>query len=744
MKMKRDKKKNLITFAMMISLLITIMSPAFFTNEEREQDLFKFGGDGGMKPKTSYYEWYQTTMNVHSYVTGFHVADANNDGYNDLVLANGNNKTASILIWNESMLSWNEEIIKEFGETVDAIIIEDADNDGYNDLIARNSDNLTILLWNDISKDWIDKIQFQIEIYIVYNYIDNFAVEDANNDGYNDIVVNDEYESEIFFWNNTIDDWNDPIFDDGLGISLNIKDANNDGFNDLIAYHPWNGNPGRNRVIIRLWNSSIGYWDPEFNITVAEDDISSLFVEDVNNDGYNDIITTNYEHSFPSENKISIRLWNEHTQYWDPLFTKPIEEASSISSGDVNNDGYSDIILYGEAYINYHWEDVIFILIWDDEIKNWKTPVNKIIDNPEVRPGPIVTDVDNDGDYDIAFLSSGNDEITFILWEFFDVYSPIVNIHDPLDGDVFYYGPPSFFVEVSDSNSSIDSMWYSLNGGITNYTFYDNGTISLEAWEAVLDGTVKITFYANDTEGNIGFNEVTVYKDMHLPSLQFNSPYWNITYSNFLPIDFSFNDDTLDEIRIIMDNSPEVNYSVYPYLDYANILGRWQNLDDGQISIEFHAKDILGKDNIYVFVVNKDTTAPVITINSPKQYDKFWEDSPHFDISIEEPNLDSVWYEIEIFYYKSANFSITELTGSVDKGFWDSLGDNYLGSSCRITFYANDTLGHLSSKSVVINREVPGPSLSELIILSSIIGGVVVISIVIYFSIKQRLKKRKT
>ncbi|GAH67694.1 unnamed protein product, partial [marine sediment metagenome] len=64
----------------------------------------------------------------------------------------------------------------------------------------------------------------------------------------------------------------------------------------------------------------------------------------------------------------------------------------------------------------------------------------------------------------------------------------------------------------------LDKTWYSLNGG-TNIIFTElTGTINQDLWDALSNGTATITFYANDSAGNIGFQEVTVVKTISQPS----------------------------------------------------------------------------------------------------------------------------------------------------------------------------------------------------------------------------------
>ncbi len=93
-----------------------------------------------------------------------------------------------------------------------------------------------------------------------------------------------------------------------------------------------------------------------------------------------------------------------------------------------------------------------------------------------------------------------------------DVTPPSINIVSPTL-DAKFSSAPNFVVEISDAKG-IFSMWHSLDGGVTNYTFTSNGTIDSAAWAALSDGSVNITFYANDILGNLASQSVTIIKSV--------------------------------------------------------------------------------------------------------------------------------------------------------------------------------------------------------------------------------------
>jgi len=87
---------------------------------------------------------------------------------------------------------------------------------------------------------------------------------------------------------------------------------------------------------------------------------------------------------------------------------------------------------------------------------------------------------------------------------------PKITIHSP--------EPYEFYTDIAPYNISIfepdiSSRWYTLDNGTTNTTFTDLiGTIDPQVWSDKEIGYFFLTFYANDTYGNIGSCEVRILK----------------------------------------------------------------------------------------------------------------------------------------------------------------------------------------------------------------------------------------
>lgn len=95
-----------------------------------------------------------------------------------------------------------------------------------------------------------------------------------------------------------------------------------------------------------------------------------------------------------------------------------------------------------------------------------------------------------------------------------DTQAPIIEILSPTNGQTFNDTAPEFIVNITDPH--LDKMWYTVNASLANFTFTTNGTINQAAWEALSEGTVTVTFYANDTLGHESFKQVSI--NFEIPS----------------------------------------------------------------------------------------------------------------------------------------------------------------------------------------------------------------------------------
>jgi hypothetical protein len=97
-----------------------------------------------------------------------------------------------------------------------------------------------------------------------------------------------------------------------------------------------------------------------------------------------------------------------------------------------------------------------------------------------------------------------------------ETHVPQIIIHEPISNNIIGRKAPLFNISIDES--FLHENWYSLNDN-QNFTFTGNiGRINQELWDSCNNGTVKITFYANNTANNIGKAEVFVQKDINILS----------------------------------------------------------------------------------------------------------------------------------------------------------------------------------------------------------------------------------
>ncbi|MFX1295498.1 MAG: FG-GAP-like repeat-containing protein [Promethearchaeota archaeon] len=376
----------------------------------------------------------QITRPVGNTPFGIFIGDANNDGQNDIVIANLNDNNVSILLWNATARDWDPQIIRAVGNAPFSVIIGDANNDGQNDIVTanQNDDNVSILLWNTTAGDWDPQITRAVG-YSPYNAF----LGDANNDGQNDIVTTIYLSNiSILLWNTTAGDW-DPHITRPVGSfpnSVFIGDANNDGQNDIVA-----SNKNDDNVSILLWNTTAGDWDPQITRAVG-DWPWGVYIGDANNDGHNDIVTANW-----NDDNVSILLWNTTAGDWDPQITRAVGiEPLSVFVGDANNDGHNDIV---SANNN---DDNVSILLWNTTTGDWDPQITQPVG--DMPYSVYIGDANNDGQNDLA-TANGADKTVSILLGNRIPWSPMLEplIPDPNENGI---------IELNWSNVLIAPIYY--------------------------------------------------------------------------------------------------------------------------------------------------------------------------------------------------------------------------------------------------------------------------------------------
>jgi len=160
----------------------------------------------------------------------------------------------------------------------------------------------------------------------------------------------------------------------------------------------------------------------------------------------------------------------------------------------------------------------------------------------------------------------------------------------------------------------------------------------------------------------------------------------------------SINELNLDTIWYAFDGGG-TNYTITSLTGTFNQTA-WEALSEGSVTIRFYANNTGGKIGSAAVTIKKDINSPVITIIFPLTDSAFGLVAPNYNISIDELNLDTIWYTLD---GGGTNYAITGLTGTFDQTAWEALGEG----SVTIRFYANDAAGNIGFKDVEVIIEIP-------------------------------------
>ena len=289
---------------------------------------------------------------------GFSVSragDVNNDGFDDVIVGaqgyylNGYDAGRVYVFFGgvemdtiPDLIMTGEHSGDSFGSTVSGA--GDLNNDGFADmLVAAYRKRRVYIYYGGNEKDTI------ADVLIVGS--NGQSAGDINNDGFDDLLVN----KSLYWGGNPMDSIPDHILDNITNVT-GSGDYNNDGFSDILAGNPYdttNGDYSGSVSIFFGGNQLDLSPDLEFFGSPANDyfgkSVSSA--GDLNNDGYDDIIIGIYGSDLLKQNAGAANIYlGGNTIKNEPDFTFNGQKADdffgySVScAGDVNNDGFSDIL----------------------------------------------------------------------------------------------------------------------------------------------------------------------------------------------------------------------------------------------------------------------------------------------------------------------------------------------------------------------------------------------------------------
>ena len=497
------------------------------------------------------------------------------------------------------------------------------------------------------------------------NYWDDYTGKDTDDDGIGDTIYNIQdsagsQDNYPIWWDPPVISIISPQIDDINELSPNFNISVDEGITDTIWYSLDDGLT--NITFIGLtgkideteWNQRT---DGQVTINFFANDSRGYI-------GFNEV--TVFKETLTPNITINAPTLNEVFGFNTPEFNITIDDLSPINTTWYTIDGGLTNYIFSEL------NDFINQTAWDQT---------------------------EDGVITIKFYA--NDSLGNLGFKVLNVIKdtalPIITIISPNDNELFGTTAPSFKVEIYDL--TLNSMWYTLDNGLTNITFTTNKTIDQSEWDTLPNGTVTIIFYANDSSGYWVFSSVTVRVDKNIPTIVINSPTLNELFRTSAP---SFNveiyDANLDSMWYTLDNGlKNTTFTTNGTINQT----LWDTLPEGNVIINFYANDTLGRIGFAEVTIRKDINAPIITINNPQSSDVIGATAPNFDVYIDELNLDKTWYSLN----GGNNVTFTGLTGTINQALWDALSEG----NVVLRFYANDTFGRIGFAKVTIRKDVTAP-----------------------------------
>lgn len=238
-----------------------------------------------------------STGPVDSDPWGVKVADVNNDGTLDLVVTNSGSNKVVVLLHNASgtfapFVAYDGDPDPFAG--LQDVEVKDVNADGYADIVTANyAANSVGILLNKKDGTFRPMVSYPT-LGSLPEAASFVAVGDVNNDGYPDLVTNRILSGLVGVFLNKKDGTFSPVvtYSTGAGSiteDVQLSDVNQDGYADIIA-NDFNG--GQALVLINnhngTFNAAAGY------VSDAQGQASALAVNDLNGDGYPDLVAGNF------------------------------------------------------------------------------------------------------------------------------------------------------------------------------------------------------------------------------------------------------------------------------------------------------------------------------------------------------------------------------------------------------------------------------------------------------------------
>jgi hypothetical protein len=333
--------------------------------------------------------------------------DVNNDGFDDVIVgaflcdAGGTDAGRAYIYYGGTSMDSTADITLTggasedyFGEKVSGA--GDLNGDGYDDVIVGARGNDTIDYDAGAAYIYFGAASMHITPDLSlfgFAYEDLFGIcvsgaGDVNNDGYSDVIVganqndtggNDAGSAYIYLGGASMDNTTDVVFYGGASMDLfgsavsDAGDVNNDGFDDVIIGAWWNGSAGyvSGSAYIYFGKASMDSTADVVMTGTATGDYFGLAVSsagDLNKDGYDDVIVSAYGNDSFVYGCVRVFFGGASMNNISDMTFNGVKQAgyfgwSLSDAGDINGDGSGGILIgsYQDANKAYIYESAFGI-----------------------------------------------------------------------------------------------------------------------------------------------------------------------------------------------------------------------------------------------------------------------------------------------------------------------------------------------------------------------------------------------
>ncbi len=305
---------------------------------------------------------------------GFSVApagDVNADGYDDIIVGapfDGTNFTdagRAFIYFGGPVVNYTADVVisgQAVGELLGSCVASagDVNNDGYDDVIigVAQAFGKAYLYFGGSNMNNTADIVFTGPINFGFSVAN---VGDVNDDGYSDILIGSYSEGKtyLYFGGITMDNIADLVFsvpNSDFGISVSgAGDVNSDGYKDIIigARFASSGSFFQNGSALIYFGGTLLDNTPDVTIS-GSTNVENLGAAvssagDVNGDGYSDVIVGAYQFNIATGRAMIYYGGNLMNNVADVTLTgKQIHDnfgQSVAGAGDINGDGFDDVVV---------------------------------------------------------------------------------------------------------------------------------------------------------------------------------------------------------------------------------------------------------------------------------------------------------------------------------------------------------------------------------------------------------------